>query len=500
MTSRAASRQWDDVVRAGDRIEARTLNRAVERGELQRVAPGLYVPAGRPAEVEERIRRNWQRVAAALVPGAVVSHFSAMLGGITEAGLVTLSHPTRFNRTIALPGLKVVLLRGPGQLPGDLQLGPLPLHWASRPRMVLENLMRTTAHEPRSAGRERVESLLVDVLAASGEEALNRLRDDARALAPTLSKENELAMLDRMAAALLGTHAKGELRTLAGQLVARGTPVDKTRLERFELLADELRRAVLPVLKDVAGVGLAKRNFAFFESYFSNFVEGTRFSVEEARGIALENRIMEARPKDSHDVIGVFRLAMTSPARDAVPPPGAEFVAGLQQRHAQMLERRPEAGPGELKQQPNFAGTTEFVAPAMARGTLIEGSALATSVPEGLARAIYYAFVVSEVHPFADGNGRLSRLVLNAELSRLGLCRVIVPTLFHPQYVDCQRALTRGNDAKPFVSAIAKIASWTASFDYADYDALLAKLRQANAFEESPAQYRLRDGGGAIVA
>lgn len=500
MTPKAASRLWEDVVRARDRTEARTLNRAVQRGELQRIAPSLYVPAGSPAEVEERIRRNWRRVAAALVPGAVVSHLSAFVGGITDAGLVTLSHPTRFNRSIALPGLKIVLLRGAGHLPGDLQLGALALHWSSRPRMVLENLSRTTAREPRSAGRERVESLLVDVLAASGEQALNRLRDDARALAPALGKENELVVLDRIVAALLGTRAKGELRTKAGHLVARGTPADKERLERFELLADELRHVVLPTLQDIAGAGLAKRNFAFFESYFSNFVEGTRFSVEEARGIALEDRIVEARPRDSHDVIGVFRLAMNSPVRDTVPPPGAEFVAGLQQRHAQMLERRPEAGPGLLKEQPNFAGTTEFVAPAMARGTLIEGSALATSIPEGLARAIYYAFLVSGVHPFADGNGRLSRLLLNAELSRLGLCRVIVPTLFHPQYVDCQRALTRGNDAKPFVSAIGKIASWTASFDYSDYDALLAKLRQANAFEESPAQYRLRDGGGAIVA
>ena len=303
-----------------------------------------------------------------------------------------------------------------------------------------------------------------------------------------------------MVAALLGTHSKGELRTKAGQLVAPGTPVDKERLQRVELLASELRRAVLPQPTDVAASGLAKRNFAFFESYFSNFVEGTKFSIEEAEGIALQNRLVEARPKDSHDIIGVFKLALDSPTRDTVPAPGVPFVEGLQQRHAQMLDRRPEVGPGEFKLQPNFAGTTAFVAPAMVRGTLIEGSTLALSVPEGLARAIYYAFLVSEVHPFADGNGRLSRLMLNAELSRLGLCRVIIPTLFHPQYVDCQRALTRNNRAEPFVSAIAKMATWTATFDYADYDALLSQLRKANAFEESPMQYKLHDASGAIVA
>jgi hypothetical protein len=265
---------------------------------------------------------------------------------------------------------------------------------------------------------------------------------------------------------------------------------------RFELLAGELRGAVLPLLTDSAGGGIAKRNFAFFESYFSNFVEGTRFSVEEAEGIVLENRIVESRPKDSHDILGVFHLALNSPTRDSIPAPGAAFIEGLQQRHARMMERRPEARPGEFKLQPNFAGTTEFVAPAMVRGTLMEGSTLALSVPEGLARAIYYAFLVAEVHPFADGNGRLSRLLLNAELSRLGNCRVIIPTLFHPQYVDCLRALTRGNRATPFISAVDRMARWTATFEYEDYRALLAQLRKANAFEQSPAQYKLADAGG----
>jgi Fic family protein len=131
------------------------------------------------------------------------------------------------------------------------------------------------------------------------------------------------------------------------------------------------------------------------------------------------------------------------------------------------------------------------VLPAFVRGTLQEGSNLALSVPEGLARAIYYAFLVSETHPFDDGNGRLSRLTMNAELSRLGLCRIIIPTLFHPQYVDCQRALTRANEPDGFIKALAFAARWCAGFSYADLAALIASLRATNAFEESPTQYKL---------
>jgi len=263
-------------------------------------------------------------------------------------------------------------------------------------------------------------------------------------------------------------------------------------MARFEMLATALRTAVLPSIQDVAPEGDAKLHFAFIESYFSNYVEGTKFSIEEAEGIVLRNAIVPGRPKDSHDVLGVFNQALRAGTRDSVPAPDAAFVAGLQERHRAMLERRPEANPGELKTAANYAGTTQFVLPAFVRGTLQEGCKLATSVPEGLARAIYYAFLVAETqHPFDDGNGRLSRLTMNAELSRLGLCRIIIPTLFHPQYVDCQRALTRANEPDGFIKALAVAARWCAGFDYLDLPRLIAALRATNAFEESPTQYKL---------
>ncbi len=98
-------------------------------------------------------------------------------------------------------------------------------------------------------------------------------------------------------------------------------------------------------------------NLAFFDAYFSNFIEGTRFRVEDAREIVFEGKIPAQRPKDAHDVIGTYQV--------------------LSSRHEM------------------FVSASEWV-----------------ERPQ--------LFLVSEVHPFDDGNGRLARGMMNAELVSQG--------------------------------------------------------------------------------
>ena len=476
--------------------EARKLQRQAEAGTLVRVCRGVYAPPLAPDELAALVRRHWARVVGLVVPGGVVSHVSAFRGGILASGELVLSHPASFNRKVQLPGLLLRVLRGPAFLPGDLPLQTSGLHFASRPRLLLENLGKKAITR---ASRDEVESYLVAILHASGEKALNDIRDNAAALTPSLDAARPLGELRSLIGALLGTHARGELRTKEGLAVAHGAPVDQERLARFETLAGHLRREPLPRIENQI-TGLARQHFGFIESYFSNYVEGTRFDIAQARDIVMNQTIVPNRPKDSHDILGVFRLAITSPYRDSPPVAGPEFLEGLEAWHAEMLKMRPEANPGKPKLEINYAGTTRFVEPGMVRGTLTEGSRLALSVPEGLARAIYYAFLVSEVHPFDDGNGRLSRLVMNAELTRTGLARIIIPTLYHPQYVDCARALTRSNDPAGFVRSLAKMARWASQFDYANLDSIVDAMRNTNALEESPAQFRLLNADGSAEA
>ena len=459
------------------------MQRQADAGALIRVYKGIYASKVSDEELAIPVRRNWQRVTGVVVPGGVLSHISAFKGGLHPSGEVTLSHPTVFNKKVTLRGLTIRVVRGPGPLAGDLPMSTYGMYYADRPRMLLENIGR---RGDLRASREDVESLLVSVLNASGKKAFNDIRDQASAVAPALGAEKALEQLHNIIGALLGTHAKGELRTREGLAVIQGSPIDQERSYRFEALAAHLRAEPLPRLESTL-TGVERQHFAFIESYFSNYVEGTKFDIEQARNIVMDDVIVSTRPKDSHDMLAVFRLAITPPFRDSPPVAGQDFLEGLERWHAEMLKMRPEAIPGKLKLEVNYAGNTKFVEPAYVRGTLTEGSRLALSVPEKLARAVYYAFLVSEVHPFDDGNGRLLRLVMNLELTRTGLGRIVISTLYHPQYVDCARILTRTNDPAGFVSSLAKMARWSSQFHYSNLDALITTLRATNALEESPA-------------
>lgn len=470
-----------------DAAQVRTVQRRLKKGELHQVAKGIA--SSRPeAEWPALIARDRIRVVAALLPGALFGYRTAFDGGRPEAGVVYLSYT--YPRTIELPGLTIVTLKGASPQTGDMPMQGKNLYFPSEARLLLENLTQSRGAMRKSVGKDAVETRLLNICDSRGEEALSRLRESARSLAPLLGLDKEFKVLDALVGSILGTRPSA-LTTMAGKARTAPLPYDPDRLALFEKLATALRSIPLRQPADVATTPQARTHFAFLESYFSNFIEGTEFEVEEARAFVLEGKPIEDRPKDSHDIIGVFRQALTPAWRNQVLAIGEPVVVQLQARHADQMAARPEINPGEFKVKTNRAGNTEFVVPRLVRGTLVEGSRLLASIPAGTGRALMAMVLVSEVHPFDDGNGRLARLVMNAELSVVGACRIIIPTLFREEYMDCLRVLSREGDPTPFVMAMQKIQDWSASFDYDDLDAVIDSMKACNAFERSLVQFRL---------
>ncbi len=469
--------------------EIRAAQRRLKTGELTRIVPGV-LSASPEKDWPAIVALHRIRLLAALFPGAVIGFRSAFKGGIPVDGVIHLSYS--YNRIVELPGLKVILVKGHPQVSGDQPMSGRNLYFPSPARMLMENLTASRGAIKKSMGRTAVEGRLVSIHESRGPETLNRIRDEAHHLASLLGFNKEFQVLNELIGTILGTK-NAQLGTAAGKALAAGTPFDATRLALFETLAAVLR--VMPVAEKASPTitETARINFAFLESYFSNFIEGTEFEVSEARQIVLEGKIIDQRPKDSHDILGVFRQGISPGWANQSMAIGEAVLHQLRQRHADLLKERPEASPGDFKDRENFAGNTTFVSPKNVRGTLVEGSKLLPSVPPGMARALLAMFIVSEVHPFIDGNGRLSRLVMNAELSVVNAGRVIVPTLFREEYLDCLRMLTRQGKPEPFIEAMQHIQHWTAAFDYTDLDRVLSQMKACNAFEKSRSQYQLLD-------
>lgn len=459
------------------KAERRAVQRRIAAGSLSRIAPGIA------ASLPERewpnlLRREKVRVLAALFPGAIVGFKSAFDGMVGNE--IYLSYT--YTRTVLLPGLTIFLKKAPAATEDDSSMAQSTLLWPSTARMYLDNVTRSTSADSH-ASRAKIEERLLTLCEARGDGELQALRLQIETLAPKMNREPQARALSQIIGAILGTRPAAPLASEKVKGVALG--YDATRVGLFDKITGVLRTTLPPRIPEAANTPDERKYFAFLESYFSNYIEGTEFELEEARDIAIEGKIIEKRPQDSHDIVGVFKQANDPLWRArALTNPG-EFVDILQQRHREMLRMRPDAEPGDFKLQINRAGNTRFVEPRLVRGTLIEGAKRICDFEPGMAKAMLIHFVVSEVHPFVDGNGRLARIMMNAELSAGEQCRIIVPTLYREQYLDTLRLISRQENLPPFLKVMQHLQQWTSLFDYRNADALIAAVRSTNALEDS---------------
>jgi len=150
-----------------------------------------------------------------------------------------------------------------------------------------------------------------------------------------------------------------------------------------------------------------------------------------------------------------------------------------------VLFSRASKTPGEWKVHANQAGASLFVQPDLVRGTLRKGFELICASPLPESRAALAKFVVSEIHPFADGNGRVSRLLMNLILSEAGLSRIVIPTVFREDYILALKALTNDGHAEPYVRMLTRAAQFSWALDYGNQEHVLEQLERSNAKKES---------------
>jgi hypothetical protein len=459
---------------------SRAVQRAVADGRARKVAGRLYT-RNLDEPLEQIVRRNWPRVAAHYFPGAVVVDRSGIEARPSADGSLFLDAGPGYagRRPVRLPGLTLRPRRGPGPLPGDMPHLE-GLHFSSRPRTLLDNMRVSRARNgvARTLSKAEIEDELTRIVSTRGSEALNELRDQARDLSARLGAGKEMDALDDLIGAILGSRDV-HLTTAPARAAHAGLGFDARRLELFDALQAALLREALEGHREQPGSFPA---LSFVEAYFSNWIEGTEFELSEAEEIVFERMIPEGRSEDAHDILGTFDLVNDPVKRRELPDEPQELLELLRSHHALMLERRPQANPGAFKIRVNRAGGTTFVHPDLVAGTLVEGFRFYEALPPGLSRAIFLMFLVSEVHPFTDGNGRIGRVFMNAALSAVGEQRIVIPIVYREDYLGGLRALSRSGNPQPLIRILQHAQDYSAAIDWGDLPRAERMLEQTNAF------------------
>lgn len=452
-------------------------------GQLRKIAARIYSPNFSDSP-EVIIRRNIFTILGKLYPGAVLSHRSALEFQPTSAGNLFLTYT--YTKRINLPGVVLRFLQGHGPIEGDNPLSG-KLYVSQLERALLENLEVSRQHGPESktVTLPQLEERLEQVIRVKGEAGLNELRDKARIIGDELDMRKEFEKLNKLISAMMATNSSAILSSPLAVARAFGNPYDPARLPLFEKLFIELNQRAFKELPEKNISIQSFRNFAFFEAYFSNYIEGTVFELEDAKKIIETETPMPDRDEDSHYILGTYKLVSNREEMNITPGNSDELLNILLYRHKVLLGARTSKKPGEFKDRNNRAGETYFVDHTLVTGTLIKGFDFYMALTEPFAKAAYIMFLISEVHPFSDGNGRVARVMMNAELVKRGQTKIIIPTVYRDDYLLALRKLSRRQDPKAYIKMLSLAQSFSATIVGGNMNLMQKHMEESNAFKES---------------
>ncbi|MBL0340745.1 MAG: Fic family protein [Bacteroidetes bacterium] len=461
---------------------SKQISKLLKEGSIRKIAPRVY-SSNLDEPIEEIVRRNLFLILGNLYPGALLSHRSAFEFKPTNAGHIFLTYS--YTKKVKLPGTTIQFLEGHKPIEGDNPISG-ELYVSQKARAFLENLQvsRNTGPSSKCLTLPELEDKLEQIIRVNGEVEINNVRDRARAISTNLNMQKEFERLNKMISALLSIHTSKILSSPLAIARAFGSPYDPGRMVLFEELFRQLQKKEFKSRPDKNRTAKSFRNFAFFESYFSNYIEGTVFEIKEAKEIIQTNQPLPARNQDSHDVLGTYKLVSSRQDMSLTPQSTEELISMLSYRHKILLSARADKNPGQFKDKNNFAGSTVFVDFNLVKGTLIQSFNFYNALEHPFSKAAYMMFVLSEVHPVLDGNGRIARVMMNAELVKTGQTKIIIPTVFRDDYMGALKKLTKQGDAESYIKMLQRVYEFSENIFGDDMDEMQEYLKQCNAFLE----------------
>lgn len=207
---------------------------------------------------------------------------------------------------------------------------------------------------------------------------------------------------------------------------------------------------MLKQLKDYYRIGL---------TWSSNAIEGNTLTISETKVVLEDGLTIGGRPlRDFYETVGhgkAYDFMFTLIGERRIT------VKDIKTMHRLFYKSIDETNAGIWRKESVIVSGSEYVFP---RPQEIEEQMQALEEwviaergnyrPVVFAAMLHLKFVL--IHPFIDGNGRTSRLIMNLALIQDGYQMAIIPPVLQPEYNDTIRQFQNKGKPEPFCDFIAE--------------------------------------------
>ncbi|KAH8335775.1 hypothetical protein KR074_001525 [Drosophila pseudoananassae] len=229
--------------------------------------------------------------------------------------------------------------------------------------------------------------------------------------------------------------------------------LDERRLESL----DSKRDALSAIHESSAALRRAKKEAYFQHIYHTVGIEGNTMTLAQTRSILETRMAVDGKSIDEHNEILGMDLAMKYINASLVQKMEIT-IKDILELHRRVLGHVDPIEGGEFRRNQVYVGGHVPPGPGdlallMQRFERWLNSEHSSSLhPVNYAALAHYKLV--HIHPFIDGNGRTSRLLMNTLLMRAGYPPVIIPKQQRSKYYHFLKLANEG-DIRPFVRFIA---------------------------------------------
>ncbi|XP_076762441.1 FIC domain protein adenylyltransferase isoform X2 [Xylocopa sonorina] len=236
--------------------------------------------------------------------------------------------------------------------------------------------------------------------------------------------------------------------------------LDRRMLRRI----DEKRNALSAIPDNNAALIRAKREAYFQHIYHTVGIEGNTMNLAQTRAIVETRTAVAGKSIDEHNEILGLDAAMKYINATLVDRVGSISIKDILEIHMRVLGHVDPIQGGQFRRTQVYVGGHVPPGPGDIHYLMEEFALWLNSERAIRMHPVRYAalahYKLVHIHPFSDGNGRTSRLLMNMILMQAGYPPVIIHKQHrHTYYENLQIANT--GDVRPFVRFIAECTEQT---------------------------------------